>query len=289
MVRGLYTASTGAIVAQSNVDVIANNLANVNTSGFKRTLMQVESEPKMALFRDQIDPGQTGDNRTRGVAVHDSVGYLGFGSRIYDTPTNFEQGPIQQTGNPLDVALSGPGFLSVRNAAGTVAFTRGGSFTQNQLNQLVTSDGDVLMGANGQPLIVQPRPPAPIPPAAAAAAAANGPPPGAPVFGLNIDRQGIVTSNGVPSGQLALSEFANLTNVRPQGANKFVNAGPAPVRATQTTVLQGAQERSNAQVVTSMVGLISNERWFDVNQKMMQTQDAAVALAIETVGKSSAA
>jgi len=246
------------------VDVIANNLANVNTSGFKRTLMQVEAAPKTALFRDQIDPGQISGNRTGGVDTHAAVGDLGFGSRIYDTPTVFDQGAIQQTGNPLDVALSGPGFLAVRDAGGTLSYARGGSLTKDAQGALITLAGDKVMGTNGQPIVV-------------------------PAQGnILIDRTGRLTANGAPAGQLAVFEFANLTAVRPQGADKFTNSGAAPKPAANTTVLQGAQEKSNADVITSMVGLIANERWFDANQKMIQTQDTEVAAAINSVGKTTA-
>lgn len=284
MVRGLYTAATGAIVAQSNVDVIANNLANVNTSGFKRTLMQIESTPKAALFRDQIEPGHVPANRTNGVATHTPVGYLGFGSRIYDTPTVFEQGPIQETGNSMDVALSGPGFFAVRDGAGQIRYTRGGSFTQNAKNELVTTDGDQVMGSNGQPvnlgqggkLLVDLQ----------GKVSANGQPAGQlAVVGIKIDTRGGVSQNGVPAGSLAVYEFAKLVNLRPEGSDKFVNSGPAPQAATGTTVLQGAQEKSNSNVISAMVGLIANERWFDANEKMITTQDSAVGAAIATVGK----
>jgi flagellar basal-body rod protein FlgG len=261
LIRGLYTAATGAIVAQSNVDVIANNLANVNTSGFKRTLMQVESAPKSQLFRDQIDPGQTPGNRTRGVAAHVAVGDLGFGSRIYDTPAVFDQGAIQQTDNPLDLALSGPGFMAVKDANGATSYVRGGALVKNPQGELVTGDGDRVLGTNGQPIALQPQ------------------------GSVQIDRTGSVISDGQPAGQLAVFEFANLTAVRPQGASKFVNTGAAPKPAVNTTVLQGAQEKSNADVVTSMVGLISNERWFDANEKMITTQDTELGIAISTVGK----
>jgi flagellar basal-body rod protein FlgG len=244
------------------VDVISNNLANVNTSGFKRTLMQIEAAPKTEIFRDQTDPGFGGGSRLAGVAAHASVGDLGFGSRIYDTPVVFDQGAIQQTGNPLDVALSGPGFLAVQNAAGTVSYTRGGSFAKNAQNQLVTPDGNAVLGTDGKPIAV-------------------------PAQGdFQIDRTGSVTANGAQAGQLAVFEFANLNAVRPQGSAMFVNYGAPPKAATNTTVLQGAQEKSNADVITSMVGLIANERWFDANEKVITTEDTAVGAAISTVGKS---
>jgi flagellar basal-body rod protein FlgF len=284
LVRGIYTAANGAIVAQSNVDIIANNLANVNTSGFKRTLMQIESQPKVALYRDQIDPGTSGGNRTPGVATHTSVGDLGFGSRIYDTPTVFEQGPIQQTGNSMDVALNGPGFFAVRDAAGNVRYTRGGSFTQNAQNQLVTTDGEAVLGTNGQPVSLQQ---GNVNVDLQGNITTNGTPTGQlAVVAIKIDPRGGVSANGIPTGQLGVFEFANLTNLRSEGADKFVNAGAAPQNATRTTVLQGAQEKSNANVISSMVGLITNERWFDANQKMIQTQDTELGAAISTVGKS---
>jgi flagellar basal body rod protein FlgG len=243
------------------VDVIANNLANVNTSGFKRALMQVEAAPKVTLYRDQIDPGKSSDGRTNGIAAHELVGDLGFGSRVYDTPTVFDQGAIQQTDNPLDVALSGPGFLTVRDATGATAYTRGGALTTNAQGALVTATGDTVVDTNGRPIVM-------------------------PTQGdVQIDRTGAVTSNGTSVGQLAVVEFANTSAVRPQGANKFTNSGAAPKAAATTTVLQGAQEKSNADVITSMVALIANERWFDANQKMIQTQDTEVAAAITTVGK----
>ncbi len=114
MVRGLYTAAAGALVAQSAVDTVANNLANVNTAGFKRTLLQVQSQPLRDIYRAQTDPGHTPGARIDGVATLQYVGRLGSGAQVYDTPAVFEQGTIAATGNDLDVALSGPGFFAIR-------------------------------------------------------------------------------------------------------------------------------------------------------------------------------
>ena len=233
MVRGLYTAASGALVAQANVDVIANNLANVNTSGFKRTLMQIESGPKTQLFRDQNDPGRVAPNRTNGVPAHAAVGGLGFGSRVYDTPAIFDQGAIAQTGNKLDLAVSGPGFFAVRDGAGQVRYTRDGGFIRSAQGRLVTSNGDAVLGANGGPI--------------------NLPQQGE----VEIDRAGNIRAGGAPQGKLAVFEFRNLANLRPEGANKFIDAGAIPQIAARSTVLQGAQEKSNSDVVRSMVDLIS--------------------------------
>jgi flagellar basal-body rod protein FlgF len=184
----------------------------------------------------------------------------------------------------MDVALSGPGFFTVRNAAGETQYTRGGSFSQNAKNELVTADGDNVMGADGQPITLAPKGGTIVD--RQANVTLDGKPTGQiAVVSVKIDSSGGLTSNGVPTGQLAIAESANLTNLRPIGGSKFINAGGPMAPATQTSVLQGAQEKSNANVISSMVGLIANERWFDANEKVITTQDAEVGLAISTVGK----
>ena len=89
MVRGIYAAASGALVAQSQADNVANNLANVNSSGFKQTLLQIESAPSLDIYRIQTDPGQTSGSATPGVSVAAPVGPLGTGSQVYDTPEDF--------------------------------------------------------------------------------------------------------------------------------------------------------------------------------------------------------
>ena len=121
MIRGLYTSAAGAIVAEAMIDNVSNNLANVSTNGFKRTLLQIESQPQTDIYRFQTDPGRSPLNRLDGVAPTRSIGQLGSGSDIYATPTNFEQGQIALNGNAYSFALSGPGLL---RAAGPGARVR---------------------------------------------------------------------------------------------------------------------------------------------------------------------
>ncbi|MEO6913330.1 MAG: flagellar basal-body rod protein FlgF [Candidatus Baltobacteraceae bacterium] len=258
MVRGLYSAAAGALVAQAAADNIANNLANVNTSGFKTTLLQVQSAPTLDLYRIQTDPGQTAGRRTPGTAIAQHVGELGTGSWIYDTPTQYQQGALESTGNALDLAISGPGFFSVQTPQG-VRYTRDGQFIRNAQGLLSTQDGNLVLGQNGPVVIADGK--------------------------LDIARSGAVSVNGVVQNQLQVTEFANSTALRKQGDNLFVDTGSArPVPATASVVQQGFLEKSNANVVRSMVDLIVAERWFDANQKSMQTEDDATGLAINTVG-----
>jgi flagellar basal-body rod protein FlgG len=260
LVRGLYTAASGALVAQSQADVIANNLANVNTSGFKRTLLQVQSAPEMGLYRRQNDPSSS---NPRGVASSAFIGALGMGVQVMDTPANFEQGTLAQTGNPLDLAIQGSAFFAIQTPQG-VRYTRDGQFAQDPTGRLVTMDGNAVLGNNG-PIQLQPSGGA-----------------------VQIDVNGQVTQGGRAVDSIALVQFGNLTQVRPEGDNRFIatNAALAARATSGSTIHQGFLEKSNANVVRSMVDLISAQRWFEANQKVIQQQDQANGWAIETVANS---
>ena len=262
MVRGMYTAVSGALVAQSAVDTIANNLANVNTAGFKRQVLIAQAQPRRELYRFQTDPsGKTG---APGVPAQAAIGALGTGAQIYDTPADYAQGTIAATGNDLDVALSGPGFLAIRGGNGALRYTRDGAFVRDRNGYLTAQNGDRVLGQNGAPILL-------------------------PQSGkVGIATDGTISIDGQRYDKLRVVEFANLANLRPEGSNRFVDAGAGARAATNTSTLQGSLEKSNADVVRSMVDLISMQRWFDANQKSIQTQDDAVAQAVQTVGRTNA-
>jgi flagellar basal-body rod protein FlgG len=257
LVRGLYTAASGALVAQSQADNIANNLANVNTSGFKRTLLQVQSAPEMGVYLLQNEPGgNTGSSPSRSF-----VGRLGTGAQVLDTPAVFEQGTLENTGNPLDLAIQGNGFFTLQTPQG-IRYTRDGQFARDAQGYLVTMDGNRVIGRNG-PIQLQPGP-------------------------VQISENGYVHQNGAVVDSLRVVQFRNLTAVRPEGDNQFVDTGAGrPLLDAASTVNQGYLERSNANVVRSMVDLITAQRWFEANQKVIQTQDTANGYAIANVGRSS--
>ena len=265
MIRGLYTSAAGAIVAEAMVDNVANNLANVTTNGFKRTLMQIEAQPQNELYRFQTDPGQLGSNRTPGVPVQVPVGQLGSGSQIYGTPTQFDQGQIASNGNAYSFALSGPGFFATQDpTSGQIDYTRDGSFMRDANGLLSTVDGRNVLDQAGHTI--------PMP----------------PLGKIEVDTKGNINVNGAVSGQIGVYEFNNINALQPQGATQFIAPADAGVRAaTQTNVLQYSEEKSNGDVVRSMVDLINAERWFDANEKSITTQDDATAQSINTVGRTS--
>jgi flagellar basal-body rod protein FlgF len=271
LVRGLYTAASGALVAESMADNVANNLANADTTGFKQALLQIQSSPTMDIYRIQTDPGTTPGNPLPGVSVAQAVGPLGSGSQVYDTPTNFEQGPLAATGNPYDLAISGSAnaFFTIATPNG-IRYTRDGEFVPDSQGVLRTKDGNAVLGVNGQQIQ--------IPQNVTANAAA-------PVV---IGTDGTIYQNGQSAGQIAITSFNSLLNVRPEGTNNFATTGNAgPAAATGVSVQQGFVEKSNGNVVRSMVDLINAERWFEANEKSAKTQDDATNTAISVVAKTS--
>ncbi|MEO7040031.1 MAG: flagellar hook-basal body protein [Candidatus Elarobacter sp.] len=224
----------------------------------------MQSQPQRELYRFQTDPGRQSNALTDGVPTQQDIGALGSGAQVYDTPANFEQGAIATTGNDLDVALSGPGFFAVRSAAGAVRYTRDGAFIRDANGVLTAHNGDRVLSSSGAPVVL-------------------------PAQGsVGIGRDGSITLNGQPYDQLQLVEFAKPLALRPEGANRFIDTGAGARTATNTSALQGSLEKSNADVVRSMVDLITDERWFEANEKSIQTQDDAVAAAIGTVGRTNA-
>ena len=262
MVRGLYTSASGALVAQSQVDAIANNLANVNTGGFKQTLTQIQSAQTLDIFRIQNDPGKIATSQLPGVPTQAYVGTLGLGSQIYDTPTDFQSGALQTTGNALDLAVTGNdrAFFTIQTANG-VRYTRNGEFVRDGAGTLRTQDGNAVLGANGAPIQLQ-----------------NG--------DVTVANDGTISQNNQVVGRLQLTQFANTVNLRPEGANNFAPSGNAGASvATGVSVQQGFLEKSNSNVVRSMVDLITAERWFDANEKSIKAQDDATNSAITQVAK----
>ena len=262
LVRGLYTAASGALAAQTMADTVANNLANVTSSGFKETLLQIQSAPSLNIYRIQTDPGRVPDKALAGVPVAQYVGALGTGAQIYDTPVDYKQGTLEQTGNSLDLALVGAnGFFSVQTPQG-VRYTRDGQFSLDNNGNLVTQDGNLVTGTNGGPITI-------------------------PAGPFSVATDGTISQNGAQVGQINLTQFTNLVALRKQGDNLFVNTGAAqPQPAAGVSMQQGFLEKSSGNVIRSMVDLIVAERWFDANSKSIKAEDSATGTAIAKLGRS---
>jgi len=249
MMRGLYTAASGMMAQQLNMDTISNNLANVNTTGFKKGRVNFQD-----LMYANLNDG--GENNPAGAQI-------GMGVRETGTEKSFSQGSMSQTNDPFDLAIQGNGFFEVIQPDGSKAFTRDGSFSVNPQGQLVTSTGD-LVGVT-------------IPPGATDVKIDKD---GAVTAVLSGQK------DPVQIGNLMLVDFVNPQGLKAIGANKYqaTNAsGPAqkgkPGENNMGSIAQGYLEKSNINVVEEMISIIEAQRAYEINQKGVQSADQMQKLA----------
>lgn len=245
----LYSAATGMEAQQLNLNTIANNLANVNTPGFKRSKIE---------FQDLLyqKPRAVGSNSGGGNLVPTGI-EIGNGSRVAATSKVFTQGQLTQTGEKLDLAIQGDGFFEVQRPDGTVGYTRDGSFKLNAQGQVVTVDGlPILSGFQAIP-----------PGSSAVTIAQNG-------------EVSVQSATGTQSFRLTMTRFANPSGLRSLGGNLYEEtaaSGTPEVGAPSETgfgsILQGYTEASNVNIVEEMVNLIVAQRAYEINSKSIQTSD----------------
>ncbi|MCP4548356.1 MAG: flagellar basal-body rod protein FlgG [bacterium] len=254
MIKALSTAASGMKAQQTNVDAIANNLANVNTTGFKRSRVQ---------FKDLLYQTLTPNQRETAAAGIKSI-QLGHGVRIAAIQREFEQGPTRMTGNALDMTISGEGFFRVEMADGSYAYTRDGSFTIDADSTMVTSSGYKVA-----PGII-------FPDGTQEVAVAEG--------GLIQARAG-GEEVAEEIGTLEIYRFANPAGMRAIGGNLFVETEASGIPQTGEsgaegfgTVESGMLETSNVSVVEEMVAMIEAQRAYELNSKAIQTSEDMLAL-----------
>ena len=256
MIRSLWIAKTGLESQQTNMDVISNNLANVNTSAFKRG---------RAVFEDLMYQTIRQPGAQVGAANQLPSGLqIGTGVRTVATERIHTQGNVKETGNPLDIAIQGNGFLQVEMPDGTFAYTRDGNLQKDQNGQLVT--------AGGYPI----QPPINVPDNA---------------LTITIARDGTVSVTqpgaagvNVQIGQLQLTTFVNTTGLQSAGENLYLEtdaSGPAnfaqPGLDGAGLLLQQYTETSNVNVAEELVNMITTQRAYEMNSKAIQTSDQMLA------------
>jgi flagellar basal-body rod protein FlgG len=255
MIRSLSIAKTGLDAQQTQLDVVANNLANVGTAGFKRS---------RAVFEDLMyqnlrqSGGQTSDQTRMPSGLQ-----LGTGVRVVATERIHTQGNSTKTENPKDVLINGNGFFQVLMPDGTAAYTRDGSFQTDQNGQLVTASGYPV-----QPAITLPQ----------------------NITSMTIGRDGTVSvvqagsASSVQVGQIQLATFLNSAGLQSNGENLYVETD-ASGGANQTTpgqngagtLNQGYVESSNVNVVEELVNMIQTQRAYEINSKVVKTSDEMLA------------
>jgi flagellar basal-body rod protein FlgG len=255
MMNALWVSKTGLSAQDTQLATISNNLANVSTVGFKRD--RVTFEDLLYQIRRQPGAQSSQDNQLP------SGLQLGTGVRIVSTQKEFTEGSLQVTGNALDVAINGRGFLEVLQPDGTTAYTRNGQFHLSRDGEIVNADGLVI-----QPAITVPE--------------------GAQ--SLTIGKDGTVSvvlpgeAEAQQIGSLTLTDFINPAGLQAMGGNLFLEttASGSPTNGTPGldglgTIEQGNLENSNVEVVEELVNMITTQRAYEMNAKVISTSDQMLA------------
>ena len=251
MMRSLFTAATGMEAQRLNIDVVANNLANVNTTGFKRSRADFQD----LLYQDEKTAGASA---AEGLQIPSGI-QVGLGVRPVAVQKIFAQGDFASTGNPLDLVIEGGGFFQVPKPDGELAFTRSGSFKLNSDGRIVTSDGYPL-----EPTITIPT----------------------NTTSITVGTDGKITvtqpGNNTPTevGRITLARFSNPAGLKSVGRNLYTptdSSGEAitgnPGTDGMGTIGQGFLELSNVNVVEEMVNMIASQRAYEINSKAVQASD----------------
>ena len=252
MIRALYSAGSGMAAQQMNVDNIANNLANANTTGFKMRRTEFQD----LVYQNIVQPGTASGSQT----VVPSGLQLGLGARPAANEVIFQQGDFQQTNNPLDVVIQGRGFFQVRRASGDLAYTRSGAFHLDRDGNLVTLNGESI-----EPQITIPSQ------AQAVTIAADG------TVSYTLPGQ----TNTQIAGQLQLANFVNPAGLNSIGNNLYLPtdaSGDATIgnpggQEGLGTLQQGYLEGSNVSVVEEFINLIVSQRAYEANSKVVKAAD----------------
>jgi len=251
MMRSLWTSKTGMESQQQQLDAISHNLANASTNGYKRSHVVFED-----LMYQNLR--QAGANSSEETTLPTGL-QVGLGARAVANARSFTQGNLQQSSNPLDLAVLGNGFFEIQMPDGTTGYTRDGSFQVNAQGQLVTNNGNLVnpgitIPSNAQSVTI----------------GADG------TVGVTLPGQS--TPQNV--GQIQIASFVNPAGLEPKGQNLYAetaasgtpNSG-APGTNSLGSLRQGFVETSNVNVVEELIGMIQTQRAYELNSKAIQTSD----------------
>ena len=256
--RALYSAAQGMKAQQLNLDTISNNLANVNTTGFKKTRVEFKD-----LLYEQIKRSNFANNEGRPTSME-----VGNGVALSATLRSFEGGSFNQTKNNFDFAIDGKGFFKVKDENGKFFYTRDGSFKTSTTDagvKLVTNDGFFVQGDEGDIVL------------------------GNDISEVSVTADGEISVKRITGeeetiGSLILTKFANTAGLESRGSNLYMETGASgigiePDDGSAGNIMQGMLETSNVQVVEEMINLITAQRAYEMSSKVIQTADQMSELA----------
>lgn len=256
MVKGLYTAYTGMVNEQHRMDVLTNNLANSTTVGYKKEGSTSQSFDSVLAYK--VKDTSESPNLPRRIGINNP------GVKIGENYTDYTQGSFKITDNTYDLALSGNGFFTIEftNKAGETStmYTRDGSFSVNEAGELVTKDGDYVMGSNGRITLN-------------------------PMLETSINSTGTIVQNGQVVDTLQITDFEDYNYLEKYGENLYRAVEGATFTNADAKVNSGYLEMSNVSVVTEMVDLITITRQYEANQKVIKAYDDTLEIATTQLGR----
>lgn len=259
MIRGLYISASSAVSEGKRIDTISNNIANVNTTGFKKDIYVTQSFPEILTMKMGGEaPNISG---VKLPAPFNYIGTMNAGVHTSVVVTDYAQGNHIPTNNPLDMAIAGNGFFTVETEAGE-RYTRDGSFSLDSQGYLVTKDGYKVLGEKGYILI-------------------NG-------KDIKINEKGEISSDGEFVDRLRLVDFQNYSALMKEGNNLYNIISEEWTdndKAFAGSVKQGYLEDSNVNAVTEMTDMITMLRTYEANQKLIKAHDELLDKAVNEVGR----
>ncbi len=257
MLRGLYTAWSGLVNEQNRMDIMTNNLANASTVGYKKEGATSQSFDDVLTVKIK--------DASVGLANVQRTGVRNPGVKIGENYTDYSQGSFRETGNTYDMALEGDGFFAVEftNKAGETStmYTRAGQFTLNKDGYLVTQEGDYVLDANNKRIQLD------------------------TLKDTDITVDGRISQDGKAIAQIQVADFEDYDYLEKYGETYYRPIEGAKLTEGTASVRAGYLEMANVQVVSEMVNLISITRAYESNQKIIQTYDGSLDIAVNQLGR----
>lgn len=257
MLKGLYTAYTGMINEQHRMDTMTNNLANANTVGYKKEGATSQSFDSVLALKIK--------DESIGLQNVKRLGYNNPGVKIGENYTDYTQGSFRVTDNTYDLALAGEGFFAIEftNKAGETStmYTRAGQFTLNREGYLVTEDGDYVLDTQNRRIQLN------------------------TLIDSRIRDDGTISQNGVDVARIQVADFEDYNYLEKYGETYYRPIEGATRIDGAAEVKSGYLEMANVQIVSEMVNLISITRAYESNQKIIQTYDSSLEIAVSQIGK----
>ena len=257
MLRGLYTAWSGLVNEQNRMDIMTNNLANASTVGYKKEGSTSQSFDDVLTVKIK--------DASVGLSNVQRTGIRNPGVKIGENYTDYSQGSFRETGNTYDMALEGDGFFAIEftNKAGETStmYTRAGQFTLNKDGYLVTQEGDYVLDADNKRIKLD------------------------TLKDTDITVDGRISQEGRVIARIQVADFADYDYLEKYGETYFRPIEGAELREGTASVRAGYLEMANVQVVSEMVNLISITRAYESNQKIIQTYDGSLDIAVNQLGR----